>query len=279
MKLIIDSGSTKTQWTVLNGKEVVEMLYTVGINPYYMDSDEIKQVLKKELNTGFTNLPVKEIYYFGTGCSTVANCNLIKSILADTFQTYFISMNHDLTGAAIALLKDEKGIACILGTGSNSCLWDGQKILENVPSLGYLLGDEGSGTYLGKLILKAFLSGEADKGLTEKFYAYTQMNFTEILHKIYKEVQSNRWMASLTKFASAHIDEPFIKALVRQNFEDFLKEQVFKYSGFRELPISFVGSVAYYFQDVLMEVLSGHQITPGRILQTPMKGLIEYYSE
>ncbi len=279
MKLIIDSGSTKTQWTVLNGKEVVDTLYTVGINPYYMDRDEIKHAFDKELNVDFTRLPVKEIYYFGTGCSTVANCNLVKGILVDTFHTDSISMNHDLTGAAIALLKNEKGIACILGTGSNSCLWDGQKIIESVPSLGYFLGDEGSGTYLGKLILKAFLSGDGDKGLTEKFYAFTGMDFSGILHKIYKDEQSNRWVASLTKFASANIDKPFIRKLVQQNFEDFLKEQVYKYSGLRELPVSFVGSVAYYFRDVLKEVLSEHQIVMGRVLQAPMEGLIEYYSE
>ena len=278
MKLIIDSGATKTQWTILDGNVVVDTIYTTGINPYYMEGKQIKKLLDEELSRAFLNLPIRQIHFYGTGCSTETNCKKVKDLLTLFFKEAKIDMNHDLTGAAVALLKEERGIACILGTGSNSCLWDGHKIIENVPSLGYLLGDEGSGTYLGKLILKAFLSGDADKTLTEKFYAFAELDFAGILHKIYKESQANRWIAGFSQFASANLNEPFIRELVRQNFEDFLKAQVFKYSGFQELEVSFVGSVAYYFRDILSEVLDDNNVKTGRILQKPMDGLIEYYS-
>lgn len=278
MKLIIDSGSTKTQWTVLDGDVVAETFYTDGINPYYMTVGQIKQLLDENLPKTILNSSFGQIYFYGTGCSTEANCTKVKDLLASFFKGAEISMNHDLTGAAVALLKEKKGIACILGTGSNSCLWDGHKIVENVPSLGYLLGDEGSGTYLGKLILKAFLSGEADKRLTDKFYAFVEMDFAGVLHKIYGDPQANRWIAGLSQFASANLNEPFIRNLVRVNFEDFLKAQVFKYSGFQESEISFVGSVAYYFRELLAEVLRDNHLKMGNILQKPMDGLIEYYS-
>lgn len=279
MKLIIDSGATKTQWTVLSGDEVVRSLFTPGINPYYMDRAQIDLLLQKHLDQPMRALPIHRVFYFGTGCSTAENCQLISGILSRYFEKASISMHHDLTGAAVSLFHERQGIACILGTGSNSCLWDGHSIVENVPSLGYLLGDEGSGTYLGKLMLKSFLSGDAGKSLTEAFYRFTALDFTGILHKIYKDPQANRWIAGLSKFAGQHIHEPFIEKLVKQNFQDFVDRQATKYTNHQHLEISFVGSVAYHFQKQLKEVLDTNRLKFGKVFQAPMEGLIEYYKQ
>jgi N-acetylglucosamine kinase-like BadF-type ATPase len=278
MKLIIDSGSTKTQWAVISGHDVIHTLFTPGINPYYMDQSQIDHLLHEHLDQRITQFPVQQIFYFGTGCSTQQNCQLISHILAQYFKEATIEMHHDLTGAALALFQKGKGIACIMGTGSNSCLWDGGKIIENVPSLGYFLGDEGSGTYLGKLMLKSFLSGDADKTLTEKFYHFTGLDFTGILHKIYKDPQANRWIAALSKFASQNIHEPLIQHLVKKNFQDFIDQQAAKYTDYQRLDISFVGSLAFHFQKQLKEVLNENELNFGKVLQAPMEGLIAYYT-
>jgi len=278
MKLIIESGATKTQWAVLDGKEVVDNFYTPGINPYYLGAEEIHDLVDEAIPDSFADLTVTQIFFYGTGCSTPENCVLVKAVLGNFFKEASISVQHDLDGAALALLKDKKGIACILGTGSNSCLWNGHEIVEKVPSLGYFLGDEGSGTFVGKLLLKAFLSGDVNEELTKKFYTYVGMNFSEILHKIYKDSLANLWVAGLAKFASANIHEPVIQHIVRHNFQEFVSQQLTKYTDYQELEISFVGSVAFYFQDILSEVLAEHHLKMGRVSQAPMEGLIEFHT-
>ena len=173
----------------------------------------------------------------------------------------------------------EPAITGILGTGSNSCLWDGEKILENVPSLGFMLGDEGSAVYLGKLLLKKILSGKADAGLTRSFYQYTGMTFGTVLHKIYKDSHANRWIAGLSPFVTENIQHPLMKEIAEKNFHDFMVHQISEYSGFKDVEISFVGSVAYHLQDVLKEVMQEEGLKTGIILQNPMDGLIDYYRE
>lgn len=277
MKLIVDTGSTKTEWAVLDGNQVVESFITKGFNPYYTKPEEIGNSIKEALPVSFEPAKINHLYFYGTGCSTKDNCNLVQSILRKFFTNAEISVSHDLKGAAVALLKNNRGIACILGTGSNSCLWDGNEVVENVPSLGYLLGDEGSAVYLGKLLLKTMLGGKADKEITQAFYDYVGMNFTEVLHKIYKDHYANRWIAGLSPFVTEHISHPQIKEIARQNFQDFIENQVSEYTGFRNLEISFLGSVAYHLQGVLKEVMQDNGLKTGMILKSPMDGLIEYY--
>ncbi len=278
MKLIIDSGATKTHWVLLEGREIVENFKTIGFNPYYTPAETIRQSIAIGLPERIRNKEVHEIYFYGTGCSTAGNCTLVRSILNSFFEDATIETHHDLYGAAVALLKNREGIAAILGTGSNSCLWSGQKITEGVASLGWLIGDEGSATHLGKILLKAFLSGEVSAKNTQAFYNFTGLNFEGVLHKIYKDNQPNRWISSLAHFASANMKNLEIHDLVKQNFRDFLSAQIKKYSGYQDKEISFTGSVAWHFKDILFEVMQEENLHPGLVLQQPMDGLIEFHS-
>ncbi|MBN2614879.1 MAG: ATPase [Bacteroidales bacterium] len=279
MKLIIDSGATKTQWTLLTTLKDVQHFFTSGLNPYYMTPESMQQLIESELPDKLLRQPVKEIFYYGTGCSTEANCTVMQTVLQHFFVQADITVHHDLYGAAVALYHDQPGIACILGTGSNSCLWNGTEIVENVPSLGYMLGDEGSGTYLGKLLLKLILSGETDAALSDAFYAYTNMDFSAILHKIYKEDRPNRWIAGLAPFAAQHREHPEIKKVIQRNFKDFIREQVSEYSGYKEHDISCTGSIAWFFQEELKQVLKEEGLKPGIILKEPMEGLVRWHAE
>ena len=278
MKLIVDSGTTKTHWVLLEEKHVTENFVTSGFNPYYTPAETIRQSIATGLPKSMQNKKVKVVYFYGTGCSTVGNCFLMKTILNEFFEAADVETHHDLYGAAVALLKNREGIAAILGTGSNSCLWNGHEIVEAVPSLGWLIGDEGSATHLGKILLKAFLGGEMSAESTTAFYRYTGLDFEGTLHKIYKDNGANRWIAGLSRFASAHIEREEICNLVKQNFRDFLSAQIKKYTACREKEISFVGSVAWHFKDILREVMREENLHTGIILQQPMDGLIEFHS-
>jgi len=278
MKLIIDSGSTKTHWVLLDGKQIRENFKTTGFNPYYTPAETIRKIIAGELPEGIKSKKVQEIYFYGTGCSTTGNCSLVKSILQAFFREASIETHHDMYGAAVALLKHREGIAAILGTGSNSCLWNGKEIIESVPSLGWLIGDEGSGTYLGKVLLKAFLSGKMSGEITDAFYRYTGLDFEGTLHKIYKDDQPNRWIAGLSHFASVNMENEEIRDLVKKNFRDFLAAQIKKYNGYQEKEISFTGSVAWHFREVLHEVLQEEGLHLGIILQQPMDGLIKFHA-
>ncbi len=278
MKLIIDSGTTKTHWVLLEEKQVTENFKTTGFNPYYTSAETIRQLISGELPENMRRKNVEKIYFYGTGCSTRANCSKVDSILQSFFKTAIIETHHDLYGAAVALLKDKEGIASILGTGSNSCLWNGHEIIESVPSTGWLLGDEGSATYLGKIILKAFLGGEMSKDITRTFYQDIGLDFEGVLHKIYSASQPNKWISGLAPFASAHINNREIRELVKKNFRDFLAVQIKRYSHYQTKEISFTGSVAWHFQELLREVLQEENLHAGSILQQPMDGLIEYHT-
>jgi len=278
MKLIIDSGTTKTHWVLLKEKQIIENFKTTGFNPYYTSAKAIRESIATGLPESIKNKKIQEVYFYGTGCSTTKNCILLKSILQAFFKNAVIETHHDLCGAAVALLKNREGIAAILGTGSNSCLWNGQEIIETVPSLGWLIGDEGSATYLGKILLKAFLSKEMPKNITDTFYEYIGLDFEGVLHNMYGKHEANRWISSLAPFASAHLENEEIRKLVKKNFRDFLSVQIKRYNGYEEKEISFVGSVAWHFKDILREVIHEENMYTGIILQQPMDGLVEFHS-
>ncbi len=278
MKLIIDSGTTKTHWVLLDNGKIVENFKTTGFNPYYTAAEAILQGISTELPESMRNRKVNKIFFYGTGCSTANNCLKIETILQHFFKKASIETHHDLYGAAVALQQNREGIAAILGTGSNSCLWNGHEIIENIPSVGWLIGDEGSATYLGKLLLKAFLGGEMPLEITAAFYDYIGLDFEGTLHKIYGEPQPNKWISSISPFASAHIENKDVRELVKKNFRDFLSVQIKKYSQYKRKEISFTGSVAWYFRDILTEVMQDEKLHAGTILQQPMDGLIEFHS-
>ncbi len=276
-KLIVDSGTTKTRWVFLKNGEKTLDITTAGFNPYYITKNKAGFFFREIVPAPLNGLSPGFIYFYGTGCSSGENCSLVRSLFYNSFPESDITVCHDLTGTAVALFGKGKGVACILGTGSNSCVWDGKTVTENVPSLGWMLGDEGSGTYLGKLILAEVLSGKADKELQYLFYRYTKMDFTEVLHKLYNSGEANRWIASLSRFAEEYKDNREIARLIRKNFEDFYREQIGRYDNIHNLDIGFIGSVAYHFQDILKEVMLQYGLHVSKILKEPMEGLIAYH--
>lgn len=277
MMLIVDSGSTSSEWLFVGPSGEVKRYMSPGFNPYYFKDDNYLKDLEKDTSDDVNFSDVKLIYFYGSGCSTDENCTIVKNSLLRFFPHADIHLHHDLYGSAIALFGNNSGIACILGTGSNSCLWDGNEIVENVPSLGYLLADEGSGTYLGKLILTDILLGKAPKELSEQFHQNYDMDFSKALDKMYKEPNPNKFFSSISKFASANISHPWIEEKIKQNFNDFIVEQVSQYTDYKGYEISFIGSVAHSFEAILREVFSANGLNVDRIIKSPTDALLNFH--
>jgi N-acetylglucosamine kinase-like BadF-type ATPase len=277
MILLIDSGSTNTNFALLSDDGHYEIFKSKGFNPYYYNSNEFYDLLRNELYFIVKGKGIEQVFFYGSGCSSDKNCELVENTLSRFFPSAEIQVEHDLFGAAIALFGRKRGIACILGTGSNSCLWDGERILENVPSLGYMLGDEGSGTYLGKIMLAEILSGEADPEIAKDFYRDYKLSFSSTLERIYREPNPNLFFSGLSTFIKKHIEHSWCQDIVKRNFTDFVDKQVSKYSTYQTSPVSFIGSVAYHFKDLLEEVLDHNNITFGKVMKNPMDGLIAFH--
>ncbi len=278
MILIADSGSTKTSWALLDQGHPTTFFQTRGHNPYYYSGDELKNILQQELMPQIKHPNhISELYFYGSGCSSETNCNRVANALEALFGQAKVKVHHDLYGAALALLHRKKGIACILGTGSNSCGWDGNEITENVPSLGFMLADEGSGTTIGKNLLKGLLKGEADKEITHTFYGHYGLTFEKTLDLIYKEPEPNRFMASLTKFAGHHIQNPWCRKVVKHSLDEFITLNVKLYQDHEKLPIAFTGSIAHHFKEILQEVCYDHGLNMGIVLKDPIEGLVRFH--
>ena len=277
LKLIADSGATKAEWCLLE-KNKSKKIFTQGISPYFLDSEQITQLLEKELKPKIKNAEVAEIFYYGTGCANPANAAIVKKSLQKVFPKVKANVTHDLMAAARALCGRKRGIACILGTGSNSCYYDGKKIVRNSPGLGYVLGDEGSGAYLGKKVLQHYLYGFFDSNLMARFDAAYTTNGVEILENVYKKPMPNRYLSQFAKFLADNRGLPMIEDIIRDGLNDFLVTHVRRYKEASRLPINFAGGVAFGFQDVLQQLCQTYGLMPGKILKTPMEGLIEFHS-
>ncbi|MCF8233962.1 MAG: ATPase [Bacteroidales bacterium] len=277
MILIADSGTTKTDWCLVDAYGYPKYLETAGFNPYYMDSDTIRNILEKELTPLIDEKNIKELYFYGSGCSTNTKRLIVDNALSDTFTEAHIEVEHDLLGAARGLLGRDAGIACILGTGSNSCYYDGQAITENIPSLGYLYGDEGSGAYIGRKLLEAYLKNKLPEEINLAFTEKHELSLEQILDATYNREKPNQFMASFVPFVAEHIDNDFLRNLVRASFEDFMQNQVFRYSRFRENAIHFSGSIAFIFKDILERVLKEYDLKMGKIIKKPIEGLAGYH--
>jgi len=277
MILIADSGATKSDW-VLMGEDMSNQTFElVGLNPYYVDSAQIETVINKELVPVIENEKVEKVYFYGAGCSTVYKSMVIEEALAKPFKNAEIIVNSDLLGAARALFWNEEGIACILGTGSNSCYFDGIKIVKNVPSLGYFFGDEGSGAHMGKTFIKDYLLGNLPKEIDKAFrkeYNYTREN---ILDAIYNLPFPNRFLASFNSFYADNLSNKYIFVLVADSFREFFINQIEHYENYRRLPVSFVGSVAFYFEALLRQVATEFDINVEKISRTPIEALAKYH--
>lgn len=277
MILIADSGATKTDWRLVHSRQDIRSFQTSGFNPFFVDSLHINKEVEKELVPYIDSRHVKEVFFYGAGCTAVEQCIVVEDGLKPIFPEARINIENDLLGAARALCGHHEGIACILGTGSNSCFFDGKKIIENVPSLGYILGDEGSGAHIGKKLLGEILSLSAPGDIRELFSKKYNYSRTDILTHLYRRELPSRFLASFITFVKENISNPYIHALVHDAFDNFFKAQILKYQRFSEVSVCCTGSVAFYLADILKEVGKEQGIEIKNIVQSPINGLIEYH--
>lgn len=278
MKLIADSGSTKTDWRCIDDNTLISV-NTVGLNPFHISEEQLKQVLHLELLPALKGLEntITEVHFYGAGCSSIEKNEIIRKELMVLFTDAIITVDHDLLGAARALCGKKPGIAAILGTGSNSCYYNGTEIIENSPALGYVLGDEGSGSYIGKQLVKDFLYNEMPQSSKIKFEDSFSISKDEILNKVYKEALPNRYLASFTQWVGENINEVYCKELVLNAFNDFFVHHVNKYDLSKSVPLNVLGSVAFHFKHLLGEVANRHHVTLGKVIQTPIDELVEFH--
>lgn len=276
--LIADSGSTKTQWCLLTGDKK-KMISTQGISPYFLNEETLGIILSEELFPKTGKIEIDEVYYYGTGCSNPINISLIKRGLKKLYNSAKIHVNHDLLGAAKALCGNDKGIACILGTGSNSCYYNGKKIVKNSPGLGFILGDEGSGTHLGKKVLQYYLYNTFDAELMDKFKVKYPETNSEILDNVYKSDLPNRYLAGFVPFLIENRGHFMVENIIEDSINDFFFNHIYKYRESWSLPINFVGSVAFGFKDVLADMCREYEIKLGNVIKSPMDGLIKYHRD
>jgi len=278
MILIADSGSTKTDWRLIDGTQVHSMS-TRGINPFHSTREEIAAELDK-LDVAGNGRDISDIHFYGSGVANEAMKDVIRKCLQHRFgEQPNIQVEDDLLGVARALFQKKNGIACILGTGSNSCFYKNGKIADKVPALGYSLGDEGSGTDIGKRLVNALLKRNLSDTLREKIISEEGLSMDQILENVYKKPHANRYLASLTKIAGKHIAHKEIREIVTAAFEDFFEKNISKYSDFETYEIGFAGSVAYHFSDVLKGVLHKHRLKCDQIIATPIDGLMKYHKQ
>lgn len=280
MILIADSGSTKTDWCVCNGTDKLCIVNTQGINPYHQSIDDIKTIFCTEFIPQIANISkesITEIYYYGAGCATEIKCNIIKDILAEHFTNAEISVASDLLGAARALCKNSEGIACVIGTGSNSCLYDGKNIADNIPSLGYILGDEGSSVALGRRLLSDCFKRQLPANVANEFMAEYDLTMESVLENIYKKPLANRYMAQFTPFIAKHREILQVHNILISCFTDFFKRNVIAYHK-PWLPVHFVGSVATVFSEELIETANSLGMKTGQFIQNPIDGIVSYHT-
>jgi glucosamine kinase len=277
MLLLADSGSTKTTWILLDDGFVKKTVNTPGLNPYFLKSETIEAILKADLIPELFTDFIKEIHFYGAGCSTMNNNKMLKNSMAVYFRNAEISVYHDILGAARALFGNEKGIAGILGTGCNSCYYDGKEIYTKVPSLGYLFGDEGAGSYLGKLFISHYLKETLPDDLRKEFDKKYRFNLEDMLNALYNRPFPNRFLASFSKFIAPRKNHPFMHELVASSFISFFEAQISKYSDYQRIPVSFVGSIAFIYRDILREAAKEYGIKVGTISQSPVEGLIKFH--
>lgn len=278
MILIADSGSTKTDWRLIYDQGKVEQAKTTGFNPYQNTEEEIYTELDKSLRPVLSGNPEK-IFYYGAGCKAPDKAALVKRAIKRAFPESEVVVDHDLLAAARALCGNEPGIACILGTGSNSCLYDGKKIVEHRLSLAFILGDEGSGAVMGKMIVKKYLDDELPVHLAEKFKKRYNPNPDEILDSVYKKPFPNRYLSQFSQFLYHNLSDPFIYKLVYDSFSDFFDKTILRYTDYQKYPAHFVGSIAFYYSNILRQVANDKGVVVKNILETPIAGLTLYHSK
>ncbi|PXX96074.1 ATPase [Marinifilum breve] len=273
MILIAESGSTKTDWVLLKKGKIQKQQQTLGINPFHMDISSIIDNVRSLENFA----PVEQIFFYGAGCATDETKQKVKDALLEVFPSASCEIHSDVLAAARSVCGREKGIACIIGTGSNSCLYDGKEITHNVRPLGYILGDEGSGAVLGKRLIADILKGVAPEDITTAFYKKHDLEYGYIINKVYREEAPSRFLAQFTVFLSENIEHPYVSSLLQEEFTKFFERNIKQYENHSSLPIHFIGSIAYYFKNELNKVAEKLNLQTGKVIKSPLEGLVEFH--
>ena len=280
MILIADGGSTKCSWCLLAPTHPVYFT-TEGYNPYFWDTPAIAASLGQGVPAAVRQAPISAIYYYGSGVLSPAKAEVVAGALRQVFpQARQVSVAEDLLAAARALLGRQPGFAAILGTGTNSCLYDGEHITQVVESLGYSLGDEGSGTAIGRVLLRDYLRGRLPGGLAEAFRdAYQLGEVSQVLDRLYNQPSPNRFLAGFARFAAHHYHEPYCQAVVAQAFDAFFAQIVTHYPGYQQYAFNCVGSIGYHFRTALAAAAAKHGMAVGQLLPAPIEALVRYHQQ
>ena len=279
MILIADSGSTKTDWCVVEKGELVQQIFTKGTNPFFQSEEEISNEIATALLPELKTNEFEAVYFYGAGCGFPDKIAVVHRALTKHLNVAGdVEVATDMLAAARGLCGREAGIACIMGTGSNSCYYDGESIVANVSPLGFILGDEGSGACLGKLMVGDLLKNQMTPELKEKFLDQFNLTPADIIDRVYRKPFPNRFLASLSPFLAQNINEPCVHDLVLNSFKAFFKRNIMQYENYQNLKVNLIGSVAYYYKEVLAEAAEAMGIQLGTIIQSPMEGLIKYHA-
>lgn len=278
MILIADSGSTGTEWCLIKQNDEKAYFETEGYNPYYVDQEYIIQSINKNFPGYCKSDQIKEVHFYGAGCM-LDKTMVIEQALKAVFHRANVNAAIDLLAAARALLGRKSGFAAILGTGTNTCIYNGEKITQNIDSLGYMLGDEGSGSYMGKKLLQDYLRGYMPAPVSEKFKETVGLSFDEIMDRVYTQSLANRFCAGFAQFAGDNIEMPYLYELVKNSFLDFFTNLVSHYPGYQHYSFNCLGSVGYHFKNILEEVAGIFNMQMGKIIPSPMEGLVRYHAQ
>lgn len=278
MILIADSGASKTDWRLITKDKEISQFRGIGFNPNYQTSEEMAQELRVDFLMNLSE-EVEAIYYYGAGCTSHKNRQQVELALRSIFKRAEIIVDHDLMAAARATCGSRPGIACILGTGSNSCDYDGELIIAKRPAPGYILGDEGGGAYIGKRFLADFIHEEMPKKIRDLVLEKFQLDNPQIIEHVYQRPFPGRYMASFCRFITDHKHEPYCYMLYYQSFVEFFKKHIMKYDDYKKKPVNFVGSIAFYNSDILRSAAYDHDIHVNLILEGPISGLALYHQQ
>lgn len=278
MILIADGGSTKSNWGLINYPSAPVFFNTEGYNPYFVDTATIVASMNEQLPDNLDRAAIKEVHYYGAGCSVPEKVEIVAKAMQAVFRKAKIVVGHDLLAAARALLGREQGFAAILGTGTNTCFYDGNNVVLNIDSLGYFLGDEGSGSYIGKRLLRDFMRGYLPEQMSKNFKETYGLSNEDIFDNLYNKPLPNRFLASFSKFVYDNNNFSYSREIVKEGFQTFFKNLVMHYPDYYKYSFNCIGSVGYNFRDVLIEVSIENNMKVGKIIRSPIDDLVYFHT-
>ncbi len=278
MFLLAESGSSKTDWLLADKNQIFARCQTKGLNPYFINSEDVTNVLLNEVSSIVGINKIDKIFFYGSGCSAESSKKVIFDGISSVFDVAIL-VEHDMMASARALFQNKAGIACILGTGSNTCLFDGFQTIAGINSLGYILGDEGSGAYIGKKWLNAFFNHELPANLTSEFQNKYQISLENVLDNVYKKPAPNQYLASFSPFLYEHLSDVFVRDFLYQIFAQFFKKMIFCYPDFQKYPLGFVGSIAFAYQSIIFQLAHDYSVQIEKIIKQPADDLLVYHQK